>query len=388
MVSCPRCKHSNFDGFAACSRCGTPLGAAAPGAPAQPFGAPGGPVGLGGGSAGGGLDEYQRLMADRAAAQKRNRMIMAVAVVVVVGGGGFWMLKEKKKKAAAQVVLDAGGRFVEKDKDEMGAFWNCVMSSEVDIGAFQNADQVQQRIESAYFTQQKTFSEHLTTECVPKIEHARSAMSSLSSDAPPEIKEALDKYVATLPKLQSGIESYAEKIKGRSGVKDVDKTIQEVAAAYSADPTPESVAFDKFLTCAIPDLDKKKDMHEVLEYLFKTCKADAVKFMARLHDQCAPLVMTIDKDAKIKPSKAFKAHVKKFVEDEGHQADALADCAKWSRKGKKAVDLEEFLTAFGDYYEGRSGVPDAARESAARITGQALEAPKKKAPGAEAPAAP
>ena len=38
-----------------------------------------------------------------------------------------------------------------------------------------NADQVQQRVEAAYFTQQKTFSEHLVTECIPKIERVRQA---------------------------------------------------------------------------------------------------------------------------------------------------------------------------------------------------------------------
>ena len=149
----------------------------------------------------------------------------------------------------------------------MGAFWNCVTSSEVDVGNFKGVDEIQMRIESAYFTQQKTFSEHLTTECVPKIERARSAMGSMASDIPAGMKEALDKYLATLPKLQSGIESYAEKVKGRSAVKDVDGSIQEVGTAFSPEPSAESVAFEKFLVCAIPDLDKKKDIQEVLEFL-------------------------------------------------------------------------------------------------------------------------
>ena len=88
--------------------------------------------------------------------------------------GGIWWSNNKKAKAA-QEILDAGGRFAERDKVETGAFWNCVTSSEVDVGNFKGVDQIQQRIESAYFTQQKTFSDHLTTECVPKIERARQA---------------------------------------------------------------------------------------------------------------------------------------------------------------------------------------------------------------------
>jgi len=377
MVSCPKCKHSNFDGFANCSRCGAPLGAGAPTGP-----------GAMGGMSGGGLDDYQRMMADRAAKTKRNRTIILALGVVVVGGGGFWTVKERKKTAAAQVVLEAGGRFAEKEKEEMGAFWNCVMSSEVDVGNFQNADQIQQRIESAYFTQQKTFSEHLTSECVPKIERGHAAMSALASDAPADMKEAMDKYVATLPRLKTGIETYAEKIKGRSAVKDVDGTIQEVGGAFSTEVSVESVAFEKFLACAIPELDKKKDIQAVLEFLASTCKTDAVKFMTRVRAECGPIIQGLNKDAKPVASKSFKVNAKKFYEEDQRQLQAWEYCGKRSRKGKKVLDLEEFLNATGDYLEGRANVVQAAREAAAKITGKPLEVAKKKGPPGAPPEAP
>ena len=384
MVVCPKCRHSNFDGFANCSRCGAPLAAGAPGAPG--FAAPGGGMAGGGAGGGGGMDEYQRMMADRAAKQKRTRLIILAVGAVVVGGGGFWTMRERKKTAAAQGVLEAGGRFAEREKEEMGAFWNCVMSSEVDIGNFQSADQIQQRIESAYFTQQKTYSEHLTSECVPKLEHGRAAMGALSSDFPAELKAPLDKYLSTLPRLQTGLESYAEKVKGRAAVKDVDATIQEVGGAFSADPTPESVAFEKFMECSIPDLDKKKDIQAVLEFLASTCKTDAVKFMTRVREQCGPALQNINKDAKVTPPKTFKAFTKKFFEEDQRQLQAWEYCAKHSRKGKKVLDLEDFLNAASDYMEDRGGVVQAARDAAAAITGKPLESGSKKpAPGAPPP---
>ena len=71
--------------------------------------------------------------------------------------------------------------------------------------------------------------------------------------------------MATLPQMQSGLESYAEKVKARGAVKDVDGAIQEVGGAFTADPTAESVAFEKFLVCAVPDLDKKKDIQACSE---------------------------------------------------------------------------------------------------------------------------
>jgi hypothetical protein len=331
------------------------------------------------------MDEYQRLMAERAAAQKRKRLVFGVIIVAALGGGGYWWTTQKKKAAAAQAVLESGGQFAERDKQEMGAFWNCVMSSEVDIGNFQNADQIQQRIESAYFTQQKTFSDHLTTECVPKIERARGALGGLVSDMAPELKPSLEKYVASLPRLQTGIESYAEKVKGRSAVKDVDGSIQEVGAAFTAEPTAESVAFEKFLVCAIPDLDKKKDIQGVLEFLADVCKKDPVPFMTRVREQCGPIVQNVDKTGKPAPSKTFKANTKKFFEDEQRQLQAWEYCGKRSRKGKKQLDLEDFLTAAGDYMEARAELVQTAKETAAKILGQPAPAKEKKGGAAPPP---
>ena len=327
-----------------------------------------------------GMDEYQRLMAERAAAQKRKRALFGAVLVAALAGGGYFWTQQRKKASAAQAVLDAGGQFAERDKSEMGAFWNCVMSSEVDIGNFQNADQIQQRVESAYFTQQKTFSDHLTTECVPKIERARGALGGL--EMPAELKPSLDKYVAALPKMQEGIEIYAEKVKGRGAVKDVDASIQEVGSAFTPEPTAESVAFMKFMECAIPDLDKKKDVQGVLEYLADICKKDPVPFMTGVREKCGSLVQNIDKEAKAAPSKTFKANAKKFFEEDQRQLQAWEYCGKRSRKGKKVLDLEQFLSAAGDYMEARAELVQTAKETAARILGQPAPKPVKKQPGA------
>jgi hypothetical protein len=336
------------------------------------------------GSGSGGMDEYQRLMAEREAAAKKKKLVFGVLAVAVVGGGVFFYQKDAGKKKSAQVILDAGGRFAERDKADMGPFWNCVMGSEVDVGMFNSGDQIQQRIESAYFTQQKTYSDHLTTECIPKLEGARGAIGGLASDFPAELKPPLDKYIESLPKMQSGLESYAEKLKTRGATKDVDQSIQEVGGAFSADVTPESVAFEKFMVCAIPDLEKKKDIQGVLEYLADICKKDPVPFMTKVRNDCGPLVQNVDKNAKPAPSKTFKANTKKFVDEDQRQLQAWEYCGKRSRKGKKQLDLEAFLTAASDYMEARGELVQTAKETAARITGQPLPEKKKgAAPGAE-----
>jgi len=331
----------------------------------------------------GGMDEYQRLIAERAAAQKKKRTIFGVVLVVALGAGVYWWKQQKDKAGAAQAILDAAGRFAEKDKTEMGAFWSCAFGSDIDVGMLSSASQIQQKIESAYFTQQKTFSDHLTGECVPKLERAHGSMGALVADMPADLKPSLQKYVAALPRMQTGLEVYAEKIKSRGAVKDVDASIQEVGAAFTADVTPQSVAFEKFLVCAIPDLAKKKDTQEVLQYLFETCKkGDPVAFMGKVREQCGPLVTNVDANAKPSPSKTFKATTKKLSDAPERLGDAFGDCAKWSRKGKKALDLEDFLTAAGDYMESRAELVQTARETAAKIEGKTMPAAKKAAPAA------
>ena len=353
MVSCEKCGHQNLPSSTTCSKCGTPLPA-----PAAPAGLP----------TIDSVDEYARQVAAREGVRRRNRMIVVAIGAVVVVALGYMQVKERGRKAAAQEKLNYAEKFVELEKRETGAFWNCVMASEVDVGMFQKAEQFQQRIESAYFTQQKTFSDYLTTECVPKIERARQAFGGLR-DAPEELSGPIEKYRGTLPKLQSGLEDYAEKIKKRGTVKDVDQLIQETGNAWHStpDPTPEAVAFEKFLYCAIPGLAKMKDAQALLEFLADQCfKKDPVAFMDKVRADCGNLVAVADKEAKVdaKSVPTWKATHKLVFEEDARQLQAWESCGKRSRKGKKKEDLETFLLSVNDYMAARAGVAGAARDIA------------------------
>jgi len=353
MISCAKCGHQNLPSSVSCSKCGAPLPAVA----AAPVGPP----------IIDSADDYARLMAAREATRKRNRMIIMGVAAVVVGVIGFKMWKERDRKAVAQDKLNYAEKFVELEKRETGAFWNCVMASEVDVGMFSKAEQFQQRIESAYFTQQKTFSDYLITECVPKIERARQAFGPLGKEAPTELSGPIEKYRDTLPKLQAGLEDYAEKIKHRGSVKDVDQLIQEMGNAWHStpDPTGEAVAFEKFLYCAVPGLAKMNDAQELLQFLADQCfKKDPVAFMDKVRSDCGGLLTNVDKDAKVnvKSVPTWKATHKRFFEEEARQLQAWESCGKKSRKGKKTEELESFLLSVNDYMAARAGVAKAARD--------------------------
>jgi hypothetical protein len=356
MVSCPKCGHQNLPSATTCSQCGTPLPAAVPG---YPGGAPGGLSGIDS------VEEYARQMAAREAVRKRNRMIIGAIALVIIGFVVFKQMQDRNRKAAAQEKLNFAEKFVELEKRETGAFWNCVMASEVDIGMFQKGEQFQQRIEAAYFTQQKTFADYLTTECIPKIERARQAFGGLR-DAPTELAGPIDKYREALPKLQSGLEDYTEKIKARGTTKDTDQLIQELGTVWHTTPdlTAETAAYEKFLYCAIPGLAKMKDTQEVLEFMSDACfKKDPVAFMDRVRKDCGSMLVVADKEAKVdaKSVPTWKTSRKQFVEDDMRQLQAWESCGKKSRKGKKKEDLENFLNAVNDYMAARSGVASAAR---------------------------
>jgi uncharacterized OB-fold protein len=350
MVSCEKCGHQNLPSSTTCSKCSAPLPVAVP---------------LAGPPTIDSADEYARQMAAREAIRRRNRMIVVTIGAVVVVALGYLQWKERNRKAVAQQKLDYAAQFVELEKRETGAFWNCVMASEVDVGMFAKAEQFQQRIESAYFTQQKTFADYLTSECVPKIERARQAFGGLR-DAPAELAGPIDKYRETLPKLQSGLEDYAEKIKKRGSVKDVDQLIQETGGAWHStpDPTPEAVAFEKFLYCAIPGLAKMKDAQALLEFLADQCfKKDPVVFMDKVRADCGGLLTVADKEAKVNPKSVptWRATHKQLFEEEARQLQAWESCGKRSRKGKKKEDLEDFLVSVVDYMRARGKVAEAAR---------------------------
>lgn len=353
MIKCETCGHDNLPSYPTCSKCGAPIGSAAAGDPSgrrSPHFAPTG--------------AYQALVSQSVAVQRRPRMVYALLVLGALGGLTFLYLGDARRKGAVQAKLDFFDRWTTLEKKETGDFWNCTMAAEVDVNHFTSGAQFQAQMEAAYATQPKTYAQHLSEECQPKLEAARQAFASLS-DVPDEFKAPLDAYRAALPKLGSGLDAYIERLKGRSGQKDVDALVQEYGNAWHAGggATPEAVAYEKFLHCAIPNLAGMKDTQAMLQFLADTCygkgKETAVAFMDRVRKDCGPILQTLD--SKGKPSKTWALSRKRFLEDESRDLQAWEGCAKKARRGKKTEDLEPFLTGVVDYMKARGEVAQAAR---------------------------
>jgi len=109
------------------------------------------------------------------------------------------------------------------------------MASEVDVGMFQKQSS-SSSVSSRPTSPAEDFFDYLLTECVPKIERARQAFVACATSRPSW--RAPSTSTAKPAKLQSGLEDYAENIKKRGGVKDVDQLIQETGNAWHSTRIP------------------------------------------------------------------------------------------------------------------------------------------------------
>jgi hypothetical protein len=345
MIACPKCGHENLPSYPTCSRCG---GALASGDPAR--GGPGAPAPL------------PSALGDEATRRRRNLGLFAAASVVALAVGAFLWMREARRSAEAQAKLHFYDRFVEIDKTDTGAFWACVMAGQVDMRMFSTAAQIQARIESAYATQSKDFDQHLREECLPKLERARAEVEKVS-DVPPEMRGAIDAYKSSFAKLRAGLEDYIAKLGARGKGKDVDALIQELGDKWHASdaPTPETIAFERFMHCAIPGLARMKNAQAMLELLADACfKKDAAPFMKRVREECGPV---LQKQEARTPSKTWSLS-KRFYEDEARQLRAWESCSKRARKGLRNEDLTTFLGAVGEYMKARHEMGKVASEIA------------------------
>jgi hypothetical protein len=271
----------------------------------------------------------------------------------------------KQAKAKAEKKRQFADKVAALDRRETGKFWSCVMASEVDIGMFSKVDHLERGLAAAYAARREAYPGYLTTECVPLLDRAAQAMAGLA-DVPAELAGPFGRYRASLPKLESGLASYAAGLtkQGAAG-EDTDQLIQKLGTTWHTTPalTAETAAYERFLYCAVPGLSEMKDAQQVLVFLFEECKQkDAVAFMDRVRAQCGPLLVVADKGAKVSPKSvpSWKQSHQRFLEESMRQLQAFELCSKRSRKAQSAPSAD-FLAAANEYMAARAALAAAMR---------------------------
>ena len=218
-------------------------------------------------------------------------------------------------------------------------FWSCVFGSDTDVGMFQSGDQIQQRIESAYFTQQATYSEHLTTECVPKLEGAR------SRDARASRRTCCRALKPPLRQVRGGAAQDAGGARELRGEAEVARLGQGRRSEHSGGRRRVQRRRDAGVggvrevpgVRRSPTSTRRRTSRRCSSSSPRTCKKDPVPFMTRVRTECGALVQKRRQGrASRRRRRPSRRTSKKFFEEDQRQLRASSDCGRWSRKGKSS----------------------------------------------------
>lgn len=290
-----------------------------------------------------------------------GRVIFAMVGLVVLGVGAGIAIRERLHKRALGEKLAWFDRWVERDKQEVGGLWTCLIQSPTPIETFTNATQVEAKVEAAAIVQPKTFADRLRNECLPRGDQVVAAFAGVA-DVPAEFTTVFEVYKQSLPKLKDGIAAYAQGLEARSEGAELSAKIQAAGAAWhtSSAPTPEGIAFEKFFRCAVPQVSQLKNAQALLQTLADQCrKRYAAAFWKQVAAKCGALVMDVDPRAKASPT--YQDSMKRFFESEQRLMAAWDYCARQAKKGTPTSDLSTFLQAFATYGEARVQMVEVAK---------------------------
>lgn len=276
-------------------------------------------------------------------------LAIGIAVLAVLGLLGAREVQKRNRRKLHVAFME---QFAEFEKGQVNLFWRCMFGKEGDGRRFNAPEQLNASVESALFTDPKEFPAKVTGDCVPKALKAAKGVNDFTPPAPEEYKTALDDYGKALAGLANTINTWAEGAPKRVDTKLREQKITQAGETWSTTANvnkadPDAWRYDKFLHCAVPDIDKLKDGQALLEFLAGKCIAKKgqsidMEFLAKVRDTCIP-------EAQDPPAKApatFKGTFNKFASDFDRIAQAWGSCFRKMNKESKKDDLESFDKAW------------------------------------------
>jgi hypothetical protein len=287
--------------------------------------------------------------ADFALKKQGSKMPLVVAGVIGAGIIGYFVYSSMQTRKLQELHAGVMKQFAEVERQEVvGKFWACLFGPGVDPGTFPNNLALSQRLDSAFAVDPKNYPTKVREDCTPKANDAKHSVESIS--APPEYSEALKEYGKSLDGLVAAFDSWAKVAPSHIAEKLVGQKVDTDGNAWhqfqGGKPTPDVIAFDRFLHCAVPTVDKMKASQEVLEFLFKSCKDP--KYLEKLQNECGKEV-TAEGVVQM-PTPGFKATVAKLQSDD-RDLSAFDDCLRKSRKLKRSDDAGDVGRAWVTYME-------------------------------------
>ena len=287
-------------------------------------------------------------------------LVIGVIAIAVIG---FFVYRSMQAQKTREMHVAVMNQFQDIEKNEVvGKFWACLLGQGVDPGMFPNNLALSQRLEGAFGTDPKNYPTKVREECTPKAIDAKHKIEDMK--APAMYDAALKAYAKSLADLSAAFDNWSKVAPSHLAEREAGAKIGTFGAAWHSftggKPGNDVVAYDRFLHCAVPGVDKMKDGQALVEFLFKECKDQ--KYLDHLKDVCAKEATT--EGVALMPTPGFKTALAKLQADD-REGQAFDDCLRKSRKAKRSDDSEEVGRAWMAYMEAGQKVRAVGKEALA-----------------------
>lgn len=278
-------------------------------------------------------------------------LAIGIALVAVIGVFGYRSVQARKQRKLHVSFME---QYADFEKNSVNGFWRCLFGKDGDGRRYNAPEALNAAIEGALYADTKAFPEKVTSECVPKALKASKAVKDFATAPPVEYDQALDEYGKALAGLANTLNTWAEGAPKRVETKVREQKMTAAGETWSTTANPNKAEpaawqYDKFLHCAVADLDKLKDGQALLEFLASKCvpqKAKGqtldVEFLNKVRDVC----MVEAQEVPTKAPPMFKQTFTKFAGDFDRMAQAWGACFRKMNKESKKDDLESFDKAW------------------------------------------
>jgi hypothetical protein len=253
-------------------------------------------------------------------------ILVAVALVAVTA----WMLVNRQTP-----------RWAEVERVDVAAAWQCLFNKDVDVGQLQNGQQVRRLLEAAHDGLKDEYPKHLLG-CLTHLGQARRVLGTPRATAGA-------RYAASLEALEGALHLYAERLERLEPMEELDEEIVAHARAWYTDGDGRHAGYERFLACAVPELQTLADDRALYDWLADRCfKHDPVRFMARVRKECGPL---LEQES---PSPTLAQSRRKFhLGAEKPQIQSWESCSDIALEQQRLADARELVAASDAYLAAR-----------------------------------
>ena len=285
---------------------------------------------------------------------------------------GFFVYRSMQTQKMREMHVAVMNQFQDIEKDEVvGKFWACLLGAGVDPAIFPEQPGAVGRIEGAFGADPKNYPTKVREECTPKAIDAKHKVECITAPGGRTTRRSRNTPRAS-PIWRRRSTPGRRSRRRTSRRREVGAKVGTDGAAWHSfaggKPANDVVAYDRFLHCAVPGVDKMKDGQALVEFLFKQCKDREVSRPARTASAAR---RSPTETAAIGDTKDSRPPSGKLAADD-RELSAFDDCLRKAARASARDDSEEVGRAWLDVHGSRSQGPRSRQRSARATSSQII----------------